>query len=330
MSCTPFVSVVIPVFNDAVRLDTCLAALAAQTYPKDSFEVVVVDNGSTDDVEMVTGNFAFVRLVSESRPSQFAARNTGIENAKGEVIALTDADCIPAADWLERGVERLLQFQASRNQTQTSRSKAEASLSNSPDTCNGGVHLNSAPIIAGEIKVFARDRKNPTSVELYDMATGLTQKSYVDELNYAASANMFFHRTTFDAVGKFDDRLKCSGDLIWGQRASSQGFTIVYTGDAIVEHPARYGFKDIHTKAIRTIGGVEDLARRQEKDFTHPLNRSLFFDCIPPVNYCIKILQDTKFTLTQRLRIVPVVFFVRYSEAFERLRLRMGGVSTRR
>jgi|AGTN01.1.fsa_nt_gi Predicted glycosyltransferases len=310
MSCTPFVSVVIPVFNDSIRLDTCLAALANQTYPSDSFEAVVVDNGSTDDIEAVTGKFAFARLVCESRPSQFAARNTGIEKAKGEVIALTDADCIPAKDWLQRGIERLLRFRAPDNAFESSQDKGE--------------------IIAGEIKVFARDRGNPTSVELYDMATGLTQKNYVDELNYAASANMFFHRTTFDAVGNFDDRLKCSGDLIWGQKASSLGFTITYADDAMVEHPARHGFKDIHTKAIRTIGGVEDLARRREKDFTHPLNRSLFFDCIPPVNYCIKILQDRKFTLIERLRIMPVVFFVRYSEALERMRLRMGGVSTRR
>lgn len=303
MSCAPFVSVVIPVFNDAIRLNTCLDALANQTYPKDFLQVVVVDNGSTDDVGAVIRKFSFASLACDTRPSQFAARNTGIEMAQGEVIALTDADCLPACDWLERGIKRLLHVQASTGQW---------------------------PIVAGEISVFARDPKHPTSVELYDMATGLTQKNYVEELDYAASANMFFHRTTFNTVGKFDDELKCSGDLIWGQRASKLGYTIVYAEDAVVEHPARHGFRDIHTKSIRTIGGVEDLTRRQTTDFRHPLNRSLFFDCIPPVNYCIKILQDGKFSLIERLRIMPVVFFVRYSEALERVRLRMGGVSTRR
>lgn len=303
MSSTLFVSVVIPVFNDSIRLNSCLSELANQSYPNECFEVVVVDNGSTDDVASVVAKFPFARLIVEARPSQFAARNTGIENARGEVIALTDADCLPARDWLERGVEGLL------------KSRTDA---------------GKGPIIAGEIKVFARDKNNPTSVELFDMATGLTQKSYVDELNYAASANMFFHRTTFDAVGGFDNLLKCSGDLVWGQRASRLGYKIVYAEEAVVEHPARFGFKDIHTKSIRTIGGVEDLARRQEGDFVHPLNRSLFFDCVPPINYCIKILRDSKFTLEQRLRIMPVIFFVRYSEALERVRLRLGGDSTRR
>lgn len=303
MSSTPFISVVIPVFNDSIRLNSCLSELANQSYPKDCFEVVVVDNGSTDDVASAVASFSFARLVVEARPSQFAARNTGIENARGEVIALTDADCLPAREWLERGVERLLQSR---------------------------FHSGKGPIIAGEIKVFARDKDNPTSVELYDMATGLTQQNYVDELNYAASANMFFHRTTFDAVGGFDKQLKCSGDLVWGQRASKLGYTIIFAEEAVVEHPARYGLKDIHTKSIRTIGGVEDLARRHEDNFVHPLNRSFFFDCVPPINFCIKILKNSKFTLDQRLRIMPVVFFVRYSEALERVRLRLGGVSTRR
>ncbi len=50
----PFVSIIIPVFNDAKRLQTCLAALESQTYPSSCYEIVVVDNGSDDDIEEVT------------------------------------------------------------------------------------------------------------------------------------------------------------------------------------------------------------------------------------------------------------------------------------
>jgi len=55
---TPFVSVIIPVYNDSIRLRTCLQALEEQTYPKSAYEVIVVDNGSDESIEPIFAEFS--------------------------------------------------------------------------------------------------------------------------------------------------------------------------------------------------------------------------------------------------------------------------------
>src|SRR5262249_52917854 len=100
----PMVSVIIPVYNDAERLPKCLAALEAQTSPSGRSEGVVIDNGSGRPAAPLLAGYTHVRASYEGRPSQYAARNRGLSLAQGEVLAFTDADCVPAPGWIERGV----------------------------------------------------------------------------------------------------------------------------------------------------------------------------------------------------------------------------------
>jgi glycosyltransferase involved in cell wall biosynthesis len=93
------VSVVIPVKDDALHLETCLEALCRQTTPAD--EIVVVDNGSTDLTPIVAGWWR-VRYVAEPQPGIAAAASTGYDAATGGIIARLDADSIPPTDWIER------------------------------------------------------------------------------------------------------------------------------------------------------------------------------------------------------------------------------------
>lgn len=98
------VSVVIPSFNDAAMLRTCLLALAAQTRRAD--EIVVVDNGSTDDTAAVA-TAAGARVVTEPRRGVWPATIAGFDAATGAIVARIDADSVPPPDWLER-VEAIL------------------------------------------------------------------------------------------------------------------------------------------------------------------------------------------------------------------------------
>lgn len=97
-------SVVIPTYNRSQVLRVCLASLAAQTLPREAFEVLVVDDGSTDDTEAVVRGFEAtlpVRYLRQaSNRGRAAARNLGIREATGEVVVFVDSDVFPVPGFL--------------------------------------------------------------------------------------------------------------------------------------------------------------------------------------------------------------------------------------
>ena len=96
-----FVSVVIPAYNEERYLGRCLEALRAQSYPASQFEIIVVDNASTDATAEIARRFK-TRIVREPHKGVARARQTGFEAARGEVIASTDADTQVPPYWLAR------------------------------------------------------------------------------------------------------------------------------------------------------------------------------------------------------------------------------------
>jgi len=99
-------SVIIPAYNSSRTLGASLAALEAQTVPRAQYEVIVVDDGSTDDTGAVAGSFP-VHLIQQANRGPAAARNRGAREARGAVLVYTDADCVPCTDWLAEMVQPL-------------------------------------------------------------------------------------------------------------------------------------------------------------------------------------------------------------------------------
>jgi len=215
----PFVSVIIPTYHDWGRLEKCLAALLAQTYPQDRFEVLVVNNDPQDPVpEMdLPNNF---HILSESKPGSYAARNKGISVAKGEVLAFTDSDAIPYENWLEKAVEKLA----------------------------GG-----AERIAGRVELFFKSDKL-TFAEIFEKAYAFRQEK--NAINgVSVTANMIVWRHYFYSVGLFNESMLSGGDVEWGLRAMNSGISIIYSPDVVVKHPARSSFNELMKKRRRVVDG---------------------------------------------------------------------------
>jgi glycosyltransferase involved in cell wall biosynthesis len=97
----PILSVIIPFLNEQAQLPACLRALDAQTFPRELFEVILVDNGSTDASVDVARSFAGGTVLHESRRDPYLARNLGISVARGQHMVFLDADCVADSRWLE-------------------------------------------------------------------------------------------------------------------------------------------------------------------------------------------------------------------------------------
>jgi glycosyltransferase involved in cell wall biosynthesis len=101
----PPVSVVVRTYNRSTLLAPCLNSLFRQTYPADKWEIVVVDNASTDDTKRIVEQFEDqtpkLRYVFEAQLGAARARVAGMNAARGEIIAWIDDDCIANQDWLE-------------------------------------------------------------------------------------------------------------------------------------------------------------------------------------------------------------------------------------
>ena len=301
---SPFVSVIIPVYNDGERLKLCLEALENQTYAKNLYEVIVIDNGSdeSEDIKGVVAQFSQAIATSETTPGSYAARNKGISLAKGEAIAFTDSDCIPALNWIENGVKNLLQ-------------------------------VPNCGLVAGKIEIFFKNPNQLTPVELYESIMALPQKEFLEKHNYGATANVFTFKRVIENVGIFDANLKSSGDVEWGQRVASCGYKQVYAEDTCVDHPARYSFEQLYRRTLRHAGGHYDLQKQKCQSFlkqNQMFLASFFRDLTPPLMFAFKVFSDSRLkTIEQKIKVSLVMVFIRYISAWEKLRLKLGGNSVR-
>ncbi len=103
--CTLRVSVVIPSYNAGTTIAACLDAVLTQQ-TAEAYEVIVVDSSADGTADVVVAHYPAVQLYRTDRrlfPGE--ARNLGIARARGDIILFTDADCVPAADWLQRHLD---------------------------------------------------------------------------------------------------------------------------------------------------------------------------------------------------------------------------------
>ena len=100
----PFVSIIIPVKNEARILGGCLASLKNMDYPRECFEIIIADSLSTDNTQQVAKDYG-ARIVLNNRQLVVSGRNLGFSQARGELVGFTDADCVVSPDWLKNSIK---------------------------------------------------------------------------------------------------------------------------------------------------------------------------------------------------------------------------------
>lgn len=293
-----FLSVIIPVYNDGLNLMRCLDALERQTLDKSRYEIIVVDNGSTDDLESRLGSRPTVRLVSEHKPGSYAARNKGILSSKGDILAFTDSDCIPNEDWLEKG---LLSFLAKDN----------------------------IGFVAGNLIFFPRDADNLTGPELWEMLNNYDAEMFVESMHFGLTANLFVPKEVFGKVGLFNPELKSAGDYEWGNRVYDKGFKTCYDENIVVMHPARRTVSQLINKTRRLIGGQLDVGIINKRSCVG----KVLLDMIPPVVSMYRLLRGRELKtfgrVDHKFKIVIIFLILRYVSVYEMTRLLLGGKPVR-
>jgi len=251
-ACAPFVSVIVPVYQDLDHLPRLLGAMERQSYPANNFETLIVFNDRNECPSRTLGTDVSVRFLTEEIPGSYAARNKGIANARGRVLAFTDVDCVPDRDWLKIGVEAL------------------------NENLDRGY-------VGGKIEIVSNSGPRPTIAERYETSVHFRQDLYVKDGHFAATANMFTTRDVIDRIGMFNPNLKSSGDKEWGERAASSGFQGFHESRAIVGHPGR-SLGELLRKARRLAGGRVDYQRLKSAS-REMLHHCLIFDWKSEFNY---------------------------------------------
>jgi O-antigen biosynthesis protein len=223
----PRVSVVVCTYNGAQTLPDCLRGVSALDYP--DFEVIVVDDGSTDASSSIAAEYGARRIRTSNR-GLANARNTGVEAATGEIVAYLDDDAYPDPHWL-----RYL----------------AASLLGTKDVAVGGPNV--APEGAGTIRdCVANSPGGPIHVLVSDR-----------EAEHIPGCNVAFWKAPLEAIGGFDPQFRAAGDdvdICW--RLREQGHTIGYSPAAMVWHLPRSTVRG-YWKQQRVYGSAEAALERK-------------------------------------------------------------------
>jgi GT2 family glycosyltransferase len=290
----PFVSVIVPVYRDWDRLNKCVEALERQTYSSDRYEIIIVNNECETHHPSVVSRKQ-VKLVNEQKRGSYAARNRGLSISKGDIICFTDSDCIPNCGWIEEGVKYLL------------------------SNPNIGA-------VGGSVELFFKNPDKKTSIELYDLVHAFQQKMYIEERSFAATANLFAPKASFEILGGFNEELMSSGDREWGERLGKQGMKMAYCPTATVRHPARHSIKELMKKVARLTGGQYDLASYSGTKGCLSYLRKLALLFVPPLRRTTRLLFDgnSELNTLEKIKYILVSWTVHYTRAFEYLRLGLG------
>jgi glycosyltransferase involved in cell wall biosynthesis len=195
--------VIVPVRNGAADIAALLPCLSRQTLPREEFEVVIGDDGSTDgSTDAIETTNGHIRVAVGPPTNSYATRNRAVAASRAPVLAFCDADCRPEPEWLERGLRA----------------------------------LEDTDIVAGRIRFDVPPER--TAWTLVDM-DGSKDHEHQVRVGIAETANLFLRRELYDRVGGFEGEIAEYGDYDFVERCVAAGAELTYGADSVVSHPVR-------------------------------------------------------------------------------------------
>jgi len=203
----PSFSIIIPTYNRTAQLTNCLHSLTLLDYPRNCFEVTVVNDGGETKFEAIVDPFRNqinLSLITQPHAGPAAERNTGAAKAKGGFLAFTDDDCMPAPDWLQ---------------------VLAANFTQKPDCIIGGRTIN-----------LLTDNIYSTMSQLILDVVYRHYNVKPHKSRFFATNNMAMPVNLFRVIGGFETTFTTSEDREFCDRSLYNGFQMIYARDALVYH----------------------------------------------------------------------------------------------
>lgn len=198
----PFVSVIIPVKNEEKNIGRCIEGIRSCNYPEELYEIIVIDNGSTDNTKNIVKEFAGVILLIKEEGTIGALRNFGAMHAKGEIIAFLDGDCIPDRKWLKVG--------------------------------RGHLMMDKDISCIGFTMEKPSSRASWVEKTWYKMNSGSKYKG-ICTVRWLSSFNLILRKDMFLRIGGFDESIETCEDADLGFRLNKIG-KLIFSDEIAIKH----------------------------------------------------------------------------------------------
>ena len=225
----PRFSVIVPAYNVAPHIRACLEGLARQRVAPAEMEIVVVDNNSTDESAAIARSFPGVRVLSEPVQSSYSARNRGVRESTGEILAFLDPDCVPVPDWLA--------------------------------SAEHGLRQEGTRVVLGRRSYG--DSWPLSLVSDYEAEkVAWIMERRIPEIYYGYTNNMAMHRSTFEQLGPFEVRPRGADTMLVRKVVDALGCDAVrYAPQMLVRHLEMNSLADYFDKRATYGGSNERIAR---------------------------------------------------------------------
>ena len=226
------ITIIIPSYNSGMNLVSCIQSLKSQKIRDVDYDIIVVDSSTDGTPDLVKAKFPDLKIMHSSiRLLPGGARNLGIKQASGKLIAFIDSDCIAERDWLDNLVKVIKRLDC--------------------DVLGGAIKTLTAYHVFGAVSYLT---------EFSEFMPGRP----VEKAGFIPTCNMICKKDIFDKAGMFlDDRLS-GEDKIFGEKVWETGGAIYFCPTAIIWHNDRKNFTAFIKHQV-SLGFASAEARREKK-----------------------------------------------------------------